>query len=61
MPILICRVRTAIALAMPSGSDNTDRCGSPCNSASHIASSPVFGGVDLRQRLIKGVRLAAAR
>ena len=40
MPILIRLVRAAIALAMLSGADNSERRGSKCSSASHITSSP---------------------
>ena len=40
MPILMRRVRAAIALAMLSGADNTERRGSKWSSASHITSSP---------------------
>ena len=62
MPILMRRVRMAIALAMLSGADNTERCGSKCSSASHITSRPSrFGGVDLLERLGKSVGVGAAR
>jgi hypothetical protein len=40
MPILMRRVRAAIALAMLSGADNSDRRGSKWSSANHITSSP---------------------
>jgi hypothetical protein len=40
MAHLMRRVRAAMALATLSGADSNERCGSKCNSASHITSSP---------------------
>src|SRR5271163_2683259 len=45
MPILMRRVRAAIALAILSGADNTE----------------LFGGVDLLERLRERLRVSAAR
>ncbi|MND07995.1 hypothetical protein D3C83_303430 [compost metagenome] len=40
MPIFMRDVRAAMALAIASGADATDRVGLMCSSASHMQSSP---------------------
>ena len=61
MPIFMRRVRAAIALAMLSGADKTDRRGSKWSSASHIAFEPQsLGHIDLLHRLVERLALGSS-